>query len=158
MIDNPPPAPKPSAPGLPQKAAPKKVESPQGGRPLLKKDTTKRATKRVLPKSGEAAALWALSAQRTIANYLNPIAMQHFSKKNMRSLTKAELDQLEYLKLCVLSGLEPFKSVLDKKLKPSKAFLELIEESKNDFVSTQKRKPTVDDLKYIYATSYAQLC
>ena len=73
--------------------------------------------------------------------------MQHFSKKNMRSLTKAELDQLEYLKLCVLSGLEPFKniteetvkSVLDKKLKPSKAFLELIEESKNDFVSTQKR-------------------
>ena len=166
VIDNPPPAPKPSAPGLPQKAAPKKVESPQGGRPLLKKDTTKRATKRVLPKSGEAAALWALSAQRTIANYLNPIAMQHFSKKNMRSLTKAELDQLEYLKLCVLSGLEPFKniteetvkSVLDKKLKPSKAFLELIEESKNDFVSTQKRKPTVDDLKYIYATSYAQLC
>jgi hypothetical protein len=166
MIDNPPPAPKPSAPGLPQKAAPKKVENPQGGRPLLKKDTTKRATKRVLPKSGEAAALWALSAQRTIANYLNPIAMQHFSKKNMRSLTKAELDQLEYLKLCVLSGLEPFKniteetvkSVLDKKLKPSKAFLELIEESKDDFVSTQKRKPTVDDLKYIYATSYAQLC
>jgi hypothetical protein len=166
MIDNPPPAPKPSALGLPQKAAPKKVENPQGGRPLLKKDTTKRATKRVLPKSGEAAALWALSAQRTIANYLNPIAMQHFSKKNMRSLTKAELDQLEYLKLCVLSGLEPFKniteetvkSVLDKKLKPSKAFLELIEESKDDFVSTQKRKPTVDDLKYIYATSYAQLC
>lgn len=165
-IDNPPPAPKPSAPGLPQKAAPKKVTNPQGGRPLLKKDTTKRATKRVLPKSGEAAALWALSAQRTIANYLNPIAMQHFDKKNMRSLTKAELDQLEYLKLCVLSGLEPFKniteetikSVLDKKLKPSKAFLELIEESKDDFISTQKRKPTVDDLKYIYATSYAQLC
>ena len=166
MIDNPPPAPKPSAPGLPQKAAPKKVTNPQGGRPLLKKDTTKRATKRVLPKSGEAAALWALSAQRTIANYLNPIAMQHFDKKNMRSLTKAELDQLEYLKLCVLSGLEPFKniteetikSVLDKRLKPSKAFLELIEESKDDFISTQKRKPTVDDLKYIYATSYAQLC
>lgn len=166
MIDNPPPTPKPSVPGLPQKAAPKKVTNPQGGRPLLKKDTTKRATKRVLPKSGEAAALWALSAQRTIANYLNPIAMQHFDKKNMRSLTKAELDQLEYLKLCVLSGLEPFKniteetikSVLDKKLKPSKAFLELIEESKDDFISTQKRKPTVDDLKYIYATSYAQLC
>lgn len=166
VIDNPPPVPKPSAPGLPQKAAPKKVTNPQGGRPLLKKDTTKRATKRVLPKSGEAAALWALSAQRTIANYLNPIAMQHFDKKNMRSLTKAELDQLEYLKLCVLSGLEPFKniteetikSVLDKKLKPSKAFLELIEESKDDFISTQKRKPTVDDLKYIYATSYAQLC
>lgn len=166
MIDNPPPTPKPSVPGLPQKAAPKKVTNPQGGRPLLKKDTTKRATKRVLPKSGEAAALWALSAQRTIANYLNPIAMQHFDKKNMRSLTKAELDQLEYLKLCVLSGLEPFKniteetikSVLDKRLKPSKAFLELIEESKDDFISTQKRKPTVDDLKYIYATSYAQLC
>lgn len=166
MIDNPPPSPKPSAPGLPQKAAPKKVDNPQGGRPLLKKDTTKRATKRVLPKSGEAAALWALSAQRAIANYLNPIAMQHFDKKNMRSLTKAELDQLEYLKLCVLSGLEPFKniteetikSILDKKLKPSKAFLNLIEESKNDFISTQKRKPTVDDLKYIYATSYAQLC
>lgn len=166
MIDNPPPAPKPSAPGIPQKAAPKKVSNPQGGRPLLKQDTTKRATKRVLPKSGEAAALWALSAQRTIANLLNPIAMQHFDKKNMRSLTKAELDQLEYLKLCVLSGVEPFKniteevikSILDKKLKPSKAFLELIEESKNDFISTQKRKPTVDDLKYIYATSYAQLC
>jgi len=162
----PPAAAKPASPGLPQKAAPKKVENPQGGRPLLKKDTTKRATKRVLPKSGEAAALWALSAQRTIANYLNPIAMQHFNKKNMRSLTKAELDQLEYLKLCVLSGIEPFKniteetvkSILDKKLKPSKAFLNLIEESKNDFIATQKRKPTVDDLKYIYATSYAQLC
>lgn len=166
-----PPEPQPQAPAAPkvndgsqQSAKPKKTSNPQGGRPLLTKDSTKRETKRVLPKSKEAAAGWALVAQKAIASQLNPIALKHFNKKNIRSLTKQELKQLEFLKLSVLSSLTPFdtvtaeqiKDAIDSKTKPSKEFLDLIETSKQNFITSTGSQPTVDDLKYIYATSYAE--
>jgi hypothetical protein len=159
-----------AAPGVnpaQQKAAPPKNPNPQGGRPVLKKDTQPRQQKRVLPRSsGTDLALWALAAQKTIAEYMNPIALDHFKKKNVRSLTKEEVNQLEYLKLCILSGLEPetkitaqvVKDILDNKTKPSQSFINLIEQKKNEFISKEKRKPTLEDYRYIYASSYAALC
>jgi hypothetical protein len=146
-----------------QSPKPKKTSNPAGGRPLLTQDKTKRATKRVLPKSGEATALWALGAQRSIASFVNQFGLDHFKKKNVRSLTKEELSQLEYLKLSILTSLEPFKEVnaetikvaIDKNQKPSKPFLSLIKQMKKDFVASTQSALTVDDLKYIYAVSYA---
>ena len=72
------------------------------GRPKFSRDTTKRKEKRVLPRSGDAttATLWAIEAQNKISEVVSPIALSHFNKKNARSLNKAEVDQLEYLKMC----------------------------------------------------------
>ena len=36
-----------------------------------------------------------------ISDIVSPIALSHFSKKDVRSLNKAQIDQLEHLKLCI---------------------------------------------------------
>ena len=77
----------------------KRSEEP--GRPPLSKDVGPRKQKRVLPRSGEAtsATLWAINAQQKISTIMTPIACSHFKKKDARALSKAEVSQLEYLKL-----------------------------------------------------------
>ena len=164
-IDIPMPAPKPLGGGQPSspKAAP---GNPQGGRPTNKKDQIKRKTKMVNPKSGEASAvLWAYNIQKTIADEVTPMMLEFYQKKNVRSLTKAEFDQLEYLKLCLLTNIEPFvelsadviKQLIEQKSKPSEDFLNEVAEEIDSFVYSNSRKPTVDEMKYIYASVFINL-
>jgi len=159
-----PPAPKigggPTSPAAPPKS------NPQGGRPLNTKDATKRKQKKVLPRTGEAAAtLWAYNIQKAIADEVTPMMLSYYKKKNVRSLTKAEFDQLEYLKLCLLTGLEPFielnpeiiKDLIDMNNKPSQEFIDKVGGELDNFVYLNNRKPTVDEMKYIYASVYVDL-
>ena len=105
------------------------------GRPKFSRDTQKRKQKRVLPRSSDATSktLWAMEAQAKISEIVSPIALAHFDKKNIRSLNKAEVDQLEHLKLCILTGMQPFmdidenvvKQLIDNKTKPSDEFYTL---------------------------------
>ena len=140
--------------------------NPQGGRPLSKKDAVKRKQKVVLPKTGEGAAtLWAYNIQKAIADEVTPMMLSFYEKKNVRSLTKAEFDQLEYLKLCLLTGLEPFielspdiiKGLIEMNHKPSQAFISKVGDELDNFVYLNTRKPTVDEMKYIYASVYVDL-
>ena len=80
---------------------PERVPVEDNGRPKFSRDTKKRKQKRVTPRSGDAttATLWAVEAQNKISEVVSPIALSHFNKKNARSLNKAEVDQLEYLKM-----------------------------------------------------------
>lgn len=158
-----PPAPKIGGGGLP--ANEPNGKDPVGGRPLNSKDAVKRKTKVVKPLSSEASTvLWAYNIQKSIAEEITPMALHHYNKKNVRSLTKAEFDQLEFLKLCLLTGLEPFidlspeiiKQLIDNGHKPSAEFLSKVEAEKNNFVYLNSRKPTVDEMHYIYATVYFQ--
>lgn len=164
-IDIPMPAPKPLGGGQPSspKVAP---GNPQGGRPTNKKDQIKRKTKTVNPKSGEASAvLWAYNIQKAIADEVTPMMLEFYQKKNVRSLTKAEFDQLEYLKLCLLTNIEPFtelsadviKQLIEQKSKPSEDFLNEVAEEIDSFVYSNSRKPTVDEMKYIYASVFINL-
>lgn len=152
---------KPSGNGLsnPSKAPTK----PEGGRPTNQKDKVKRKMKVVKPKSSTASAvLWAYNAQKTIAEIVTPMILDYRTKKDVRSLTKGEFSHLEYLKLCILAGIEPFveidSEVIQKLLQemkaPSVAFTSDVESEINNFVYTNKRKPTVDEMKFIYATVY----
>lgn len=167
-VDVPAPLMKPASVGggnTNQQAKPPK-SNPQGGRPLNEKDKTKRKTKTVLPKSGEAAAiLWAYNIQKAIADEITPMMLNFYKKKNVRSLTKGEFDQLEYLKLCLLTGIEPFvelnpdviKQLIDQSHKPSEAFIQEVGDEMENFVYLNTRKPTVDEMKYIYASVYVNL-
>ena len=142
---------------------PKPTPNPQGGRPTNQKDTVKRKTKVVQPKSGESAAvLWAYNAQKAIADVVTPMILEYREKKNVRSLTKGEFEQLEYLKLCLLTGIEPFieitpeiiQKLIESSSKPSSAFIKEVDDQINNFVYINSRKPTVDEMKFIYATVY----
>lgn len=152
----------------PQAAPPKQNNTTnQPGRPTLSKDSEKRKQKRVLPKSSDntTATLWAMSAQAKIHELVSPVALAHFDKKNVRSLSKSELDQLEHLKLCILTGMKPYmdidesvvKSLLESQINPSKAFSELSKSKIEQFKSINNRKPNGDELKYIYSTSFAEI-
>jgi len=132
---------------------------PQGGRPAGKKDQIKRKTKTI----GETATiLWAYEAQKSIAEEVTPMMLEYFKKKNVRSLTKAEFDHLEYFKLCLLTNIEPFieldvdiiKELIEKNGKPTAEFIGKIDDEVENFVYVNSRKPTVDEMKYIYASVY----
>ena len=137
------------------------------GRPRFSRDTTKRKEKRVLPRSGNAttATLWALDAQSKISEVLSPIALAHFNKKNARSLNKSEVDQLEYLKMCVLTGMTPHmeitsgvvKQLLDGKTKPSDEFNSIVEDKIDSFVLANNKRPNSSEMKYIYASSFTDM-
>ena len=74
-----------------------------------------------------------------------------------------EVDQLEYLKLCILTGMKPFvdvtpelvKELVEAGTKPSSQFSDRVEENIKSFSSINNRKPTVLETRHIYATVYA---
>jgi hypothetical protein len=47
--------------------------------------------------------------------------------------------------------------MIDKNGKPTAEFLEKVSAEINDFVYIHARKPTVDEMKYIYASIYVDL-
>lgn len=137
------------------------------GRPPFSKDTQKRKEKRVLPRSSDATSktMWAVEAQTKISEIVSPIALGHFGKKNVRSLNKAEVDQLEHLKLCILTGMQPFmdidegviKELIDSKTKPSTAFYSLAESKKQDFVTNNQRDPNTSEMRFIYSATFGEM-
>ena len=149
--------------------SPQKSSSPTqpSGRPQFSKDTNPRKQRRVLPKSGEptAATLWGIEAQEKIAEVMTPIACSHFGKKDARALSKSEVDDLEYLKLCIFTGLEPLvevtpeiiQKVLKLNTKPSTAFDSLVVSKQEAFNATRQRKPNIAEMRYIYASAYTEM-
>lgn len=140
----------------------------EGGRPPFSRDETKRKEKRVLPRSGEptAATIWGISAQDKISSIITPIACAHNKKKDARALSKSEVDELEYLKLCIFTGMEPFMDVtedlvhkiINNNTKPSKAFIETVAFKTEEFTKFNNKKPNTSEMKHIYASSYASVC
>jgi hypothetical protein len=164
--------PKPPAPaggkGVAPKAKPKKVSSPTGGRPVNKKDKVARKTKVVKPKTkavDTSMYLWAMQAQKDISDLLTPFMLKHFNKKNIRSLTKAQFDEFENLKLSVLVAMKPYSQVnetvvgmaIDANVKPSVDFHDNVNDHIKNFMKTCERKPSVEELRTIYAITFAEM-
>jgi hypothetical protein len=140
----------------------------EGGRPKLSRDETKRKQKRVLPRSGEptAATIWGIAAQNKISSIITPIACAHNKKKDARALSKSEVDQLEYLKLCIFTGMEPFidvteelvHKIINSNTKPSEAFENSVAFKTKEFARLNNRRPNTSEMKHIHASSYASIC
>jgi len=84
---------------------------PQQGRPKLSKDTKKRKTKTFSPRSGAKLNLWASKAQEKINEIINPIMLEFFDKKNLRSLSSNQSKELDSLKTGILFSLKPFSDI-----------------------------------------------
>ena len=80
---------------------------PQQGRPKNSKDTTTRKQKVFKPQTGAGLMIWANKAQDKINEYINPIMLEFYAKKNLRSLTASESKELDSLKTKILFSLEP---------------------------------------------------
>ena len=86
---------------------------PQQGRPRNTKDSTKRKTKEFSPQTGASLNLWAIETQDKIAEIINPILLEFYNKKNMRSLSSLEYNESEETKSKIFFSIEPFADVTE---------------------------------------------
>ena len=151
-------------PGVPQKTAKKTPKD--NGRPKFTQDTKPRKQKRVLPKNKPAVAsvmVWSSEAQKSISAIVNPAMLSHYNKKNLRELTKAELNDLEEIKFKVLCNLNPYDvinedniaNILENNPQISKSQNTIKSQLKAEFVEKQSRSPSIDELRQIYNLAYS---
>lgn len=147
---------------------PEKSKTPPNpnGRPKFAIDTEPRKQKRVLPKTKPGLAslmVWSGEAQKTIANIINPAMLNHYKKKNLRELTKAELNDLEDIKFKVLCNIQPYDNIDDEKIalileqnpNLSQSQKLLKSELKAEFIENQGRAPSIDELRHINNLAYS---
>ena len=71
---------------------------PGQGRPKLSKDKDKRKTKVFKPQTGASLIIWANKANDKISDILNPVLLEFYNKKNLRSLSSLESQEVENVK------------------------------------------------------------
>ena len=141
---------------------------PEDGRPKLSRDKQKRKQKEVQPRVSADAEfvnlmLWAIEAQKQIATIVHSPLLAYYDKKSLRGLTKSEMDQLEYIKLCILCNLDPYMEIdadiINKLLKnQSEAdinILKLVKHLSKEFLSSHGRQPSIEEKRNIQASAYA---
>ena len=138
---------------------------PEDGRPRLSRDTEKRKQKRVVPRNSAMVHMWATETQKLIANIVTPAFLKHHEKKNARGLSKQQLDELEYIKLCILSNIKPFMEVdvqhivnlLNNQAEADAEFLQVYNQIKNEIIGDRKIRISIDELRGIQILSYAEV-
>jgi hypothetical protein len=86
-------------------------KEPGEGRPKLSKDTEKRADRKFSPRTGAKLLIWATSAQEKISEIVNPMVLEFYTKKNLRTLSSAEAEELESLKTNILLNMSPYSKI-----------------------------------------------
>ena len=154
--------------GVPGKSTPKKKGVPQSGRPKNSKDSKKRKTKTFKPvKSNESVGsvelhrIWATDAQEIISKTLNPGILIQYKKKNMRSLTATQTEQMELLKFGVLYHMEPLSVITTESIADAlscggidEVVYNQYEVTVNEVSDELDRALTVDELRQIQSLVY----
>jgi hypothetical protein len=105
--------PKPVVPGA-GPAAPKSKTPKNNGRPPLSNDTGPRKQRIANPKSKPGVAelvVWSETSWEQLSDILTNAYLKSNNKKNLRQLTKAEVNNLEQLKVDVLTNLPLLEEV-----------------------------------------------
>ena len=63
--------------------------------------------------------LWATKAQEDIAKSLNPILLEFYQKKNLRSLSSEQYEELDTIKTKVLFTIDPYTKITSDLVKDS---------------------------------------
>ena len=136
------------------------------GRPKFSKDSKPRKQKRVLPKTKPGLAslmVWSAEAQKSISNILNPAILNHYKKKSLRELTKAELTNLEDIKFKVLCNINPYDPIneeqvmfiLEKNPELTDSQKTIKAQLQAEFVDNHSRAPSIDELRQICNLAYS---
>lgn len=89
-------------------------EVKENGRPLFKQDDGPRKQRVDTPRSKPGVAeimVWAEKAYETVSASVNEAFLASSNKKNLRQLTKADIGNLEHLKVDVFTNLDPMQKV-----------------------------------------------
>jgi hypothetical protein len=141
---------------------------PEDGRPKNSKDQGPRKQKVVKPRTSANydfvnLLLWACDVQKQISEIVNPALLSYYQKKNMRGLTKSEMNELEYVKLCILSNLDPslgvtvenVYDVLENNLPIDPNVFKTVSVLNDTFTNDIGRDPTIEELRNIHASACA---
>jgi hypothetical protein len=94
--------------------APSNIDIKNNGRPLNQKDTEPRKRRVDTPRSNPGVAelfVWAEKSWDHISSTINQAYLKSKNKKNSRQLNKAEIKDLENIKLEIFSNMIPFDNV-----------------------------------------------
>lgn len=132
------------------------------GRPISSNDKTKRKKKRVLPRGAKAEKKLLSSMatlkknQKTISEYIDPVYLSTVGKKNIRSLSNEEFDNLEDFKFAVLANIGSLESMNEEMILqvvntqnlciPNHIHA-LYKETVASYVSKFEKHPTIEDLR-----------
>lgn len=144
---------------LKQQLSKKNKGQPQQGRPKNSKDTKQRKKRQPQPstKAMFDMMMWAREAQKTIAEAYTPMYLDKVNKKNVRTLTSAQVDELEDAKLSILWSLEPMGAVSDISSMQDTHILSLPKIDRNAIVSEMGKadaKLTLDQERELYIQAY----
>lgn len=137
-----------------------------GGRPKNSNDKKKRKVKKVTPRSSAFNLfVWAEAAQDKLSDVLNPAILEKYNKKNMRSLTKSEMLEVEDMKFIILSSLVPYSTISDEIVynilgnspKHDGDILREFHKIKSMFEQHYDKTPTIEDCREMFSTAYARI-
>ena len=142
------------------------VPDPQGGRPKFSLDQSPRKKRRELPKSKPnlgSLTIWANGTQDKISQVLNSQILKAQNKRNLRELSKAQLEDLELLKFSILCQIEPYADVTEGDIishfsegsEIENEFLNTQKDMHKDFTDKNNRAPSIDEMRQIYNLSYS---
>lgn len=104
---------------LKSRFAPKKdVQGVSGqGRPRNSKDTDKRKDREFAPQTGASLMMKSLALQEKISEVINPVFLEFYNKKNMRSLSQNEYDETDRVKASILFSIKPSETFSEELIK-----------------------------------------
>jgi hypothetical protein len=135
------------------------------GRPKTSKDSSKRKTKTFSPRTGASLNLWAVNAQDKISEIVNPMILDLYNKKNLRSLASSETDELEDLKTKILFATQPFTNINEGSVQESlqkvqnirMATFDDLKKYCQDIAVDLDKQLTVEDMKQAKASFYSMV-
>lgn len=140
---------------------------PGQGRPKNSQDSEKRKTKTFSPRTGAGLLMWANETQEKISQILNPLLLEFYQKKNLRSLSSEESKELEDIKTKILFCITPFSQITEENISKLLSSIDK-EDHKMLFMgysmwlkelASQLNKPslTVEEQKYAKSSYYSNL-
>ena len=136
---------------------------PGEGRPKNSKDTEPRKDKEFAPQTGASLIMKGMGLQEEISKIVNPVFLEFYGKKNMRSLSQAEYEATENVKTSILFSIDP-KDTITSELIKDKIKVSQGDTSINKYHTFSKKiKATIDkdlttdDCKQLKAYFYSMV-
>lgn len=133
------------------------------GRPRNTKDSKPRKEKEFAPQTGASLIMKALGLQDQIAEIVNPIFLEFFNKKNMRSLSQSEYEITDNVKTAILFSINPSDKItanlIQEKIKTSNnpKIMNKYNSFSNEIRSQINKDLTTDDAKQLKAYFYSMV-
>lgn len=160
----------PAAPLPPTKLANDSPESlpgiPGQGRPKNSKDSGQRKTKIFKPQTGAKLLLWASETQDKISQIINPLLLDFYNKKNLRSLSSEETKELDLIKTKILFSIDPFSLIDSDRITSCLASLDTLDKNQiiiaysvwlKELKADLNKELTVDEHKQAKASFYSMV-